>query len=83
LNEIKLALKNPQDVIKAVVSVQEENAKLKKQVELIRDKAKGLKTELATNQEINGIQFLHCKWILTQKELKIWHDLGNLGTNMF
>jgi alanyl-tRNA synthetase len=26
-------LKNPQDVIKAVVSVQEENAKLKKQVE--------------------------------------------------
>jgi alanyl-tRNA synthetase len=36
--------KNPQDVIKAVVSVQEENVKLKKQVEqLIRDKAKGLK----------------------------------------
>jgi alanyl-tRNA synthetase len=30
LNEIKLALKNPQDVIKAVVSVQEENVKKKK-----------------------------------------------------
>jgi alanyl-tRNA synthetase len=46
LNEIKLALKNPQDVIKAVVSVQE-NVKLKKQVEqLIRDKAKRIKTEL-------------------------------------
>jgi hypothetical protein len=40
LNEIKL-FENPQDVIKAVVS-QEENVKL--QVEqLIRDKAKGLK----------------------------------------
>jgi alanyl-tRNA synthetase len=49
LNEIKLALKNPQDVIKAVVSVQEENAKLKKQVEqLIRDKAKGLKNRIGT-----------------------------------
>jgi alanyl-tRNA synthetase len=37
LNEIKLF----EDVIKAVVSVQEENVKLKKQVEqLIRDKAK-------------------------------------------
>jgi alanyl-tRNA synthetase len=41
-------LKNPQDVIKAVVSVQEEN--VKKQVEqLIRDKAKGLKQIDATN----------------------------------
>jgi alanyl-tRNA synthetase len=28
-----LAFENPQDVIKAVVSVQEENVKLKKQVE--------------------------------------------------
>jgi cell division septum initiation protein DivIVA len=46
LNEIKLF----EDVIKAVVSVQEENVKLKKQVEqLIRDKAKGLKQIDATN----------------------------------
>jgi alanyl-tRNA synthetase len=41
------------------VSVQEENVKLKKQVEqLIRDKAKR-KTELTQQiQEINGVQFL-------------------------
>jgi alanyl-tRNA synthetase len=65
LNEIKL-IENPQDVIKAVVSVQEENAKLKKQVEqLIRDKAKGLKNELTQQiQEING-PVSWCKWILT------------------
>jgi alanyl-tRNA synthetase len=45
LNEIKLALKI-RKIIKAVVSVQEENVKLKKQVEqLIRD-AKGLKNRL-------------------------------------
>jgi alanyl-tRNA synthetase len=30
LNEIKLAKKNPQDVIKAVVSVQEEKSEIKK-----------------------------------------------------
>jgi alanyl-tRNA synthetase len=86
LNEIKLALKNPQDVIKAVVSVQEENAKLKKQVEqLIRDKAKGLKTELAKQiQEINGIQFLAVQVDLNAEGAKdLAYDLGNLGTNMF
>jgi alanyl-tRNA synthetase len=59
LNEIKLALKNPQDVIKGSVSTRRE-CKIKKQVEqLIRDKAKGLKTELTQQiQEINGVQFL-------------------------
>jgi alanyl-tRNA synthetase len=41
LDERLSSFENPQDVIKAVVSVQEENVKLKKQVEqLIRDKAK-------------------------------------------
>jgi alanyl-tRNA synthetase len=86
LNEIKLALKNPQDVIKAVVSVQEENAKLKKQVEqLIRDKAKGLKTELAQQiQEINGVQFLAVQVDLNPEGAKdLAYDLGILGTNMF
>ncbi|SDZ96325.1 alanyl-tRNA synthetase [Flavobacterium gillisiae] len=86
LNEIKLALKNPQDVIKAVVSVQEENAKLKKQVEqLIKDKAKGLKTELAQQiQEINGIQFLAVQVDLNPEGAKdLAYDLGSLGTNMF
>jgi alanyl-tRNA synthetase len=86
LNEIKLALKNPQDVIKAVVSVQEENVKLKKQVEqLIRDKAKGLKTELTQQiQEINGVQFLAVRVDLNPEGAKdLAYDLGKLGTNMF
>jgi alanyl-tRNA synthetase len=30
LNEVKTALKNPQDILKAVHSMQEENAKLAK-----------------------------------------------------
>lgn len=44
LASIKEALKNPQDTMKAVVSLQDENAKLKKQIEqLLKEKAKNLK----------------------------------------
>jgi alanyl-tRNA synthetase len=60
LFEIKDMLKNSQDPVKSVASLQEENAALKKQVEqLLKDKAKGLKNELiAELEEVNGIQFL-------------------------
>jgi len=60
LNEVKITLKNPQDVIKAVHSLQEDNAKLKKQVEqLIKEKIEALKNSLVADfQEINGINFL-------------------------
>ncbi|RUA16681.1 MAG: alanine--tRNA ligase, partial [Flavobacteriia bacterium] len=47
LFEIKDLLHNAQDPVKAVAGLQEENAALKKQVEqLLKDKAKGLKSEL-------------------------------------
>lgn len=60
LFEIKDMLKNPQDPVKSVASLQEENLSLKKQVEqLLKDKAKGLKNELIAELEnVNGIQFL-------------------------
>ncbi len=60
LAEIKETLKNPQDAIKAVVSLQDENAKLKKQVEqLLKDKIEGLKNNLVSEfQDVNGINFL-------------------------
>ena len=60
LNEISSTLKNPQDTMKAVVSLQDENTKLKKQVEqLLKDKINGLKNDLVTEfQEINGINFI-------------------------
>ena len=60
LAEIKETLKNPQDVLKSVASLQEDNSKLKKQVEqLVKDKIDGLKNNLINNfQEINGINFL-------------------------
>lgn len=86
LAEIKATLKNPQDTLKAVVSLQDENTKLKKQLEqLLRDKAKNLKGELAAElQEINGVQFLAKQVDLDANGAKdLAYELGNLGTNLF
>ena len=60
LAEIKETLKNPQDILKSVASLQDDNAKLKKQIEqLLKEKVEGLKNTLVTDfQEINGIHFL-------------------------
>lgn len=86
LEEINSLLKNPQDTIKAVVSLQDENAKLKKQLEqLLKDKAKNLKGELAGElQEINGVKFLARQVDLDPSGAKdLAYELGSLGTNLF
>lgn len=86
LEEINATLKNPQDTLKAVISLQDENAKLKKQLEaLLRDKAKNLKGELATElKEINGVQFLAKQVDLDATGAKdLAYELGTLGTNLF
>jgi len=86
LATIKEALKNPQDTIKAVVSLQEDNAKLKKQIEqLLKEKAKGLKGELAAQlQLVNGIQYLAAQVDLNPEGAKdLAYELGTLGTNLF
>jgi alanyl-tRNA synthetase len=60
LAEIKETLKNPQDILKSVASLQDDNAKLKKQIEqLLKEKVNGLKNTLVADfQDINGINFL-------------------------
>ena len=86
LNEVKVALKNPQDVLKAVHSLQEENAKLSKQIEaLMKDKVKNLKAGLiAELQEVNGVQFLAKQVDLNPEGAKdLAYELGTLGTNLF
>ena len=86
LSEIKSALKNPQDAVKAVVSLQDENAKLKKQVEaLLKEKAKNMKAELVSElQQINGVQFLAKQVDLNPEGAKdLAYELGNLGNNLF
>ena len=86
LDSIKEILKNPQDAIKAVVSLQEDNAKLKKQIEqLLKEKAKNLKGELASQlHEVNGVQFLATQVDLNAEGAKdLAYELGTLGTNLF
>ena len=86
LEDIKEALKNPQDALKAVTSLQDENAKLKKQLEaLLRDKAKNLKGELAGElKDVNGVRFLAKQVGLDATGAKdLAYELGSLGTNLF
>ncbi len=86
LKEINGVLKNAQDPIKAVVSLQDENAKLKKQLEaLLKDKAKNMKDDLAKElQEINGIQFLAKQVDLNPEGAKdLAYELGNTSKNLF
>ncbi len=86
LAALKETLKNPQDVLKSVVSLQEDNAKLKKQMEqLLREKAKHLKGDLASAwQEIEGIKFLAKQVDLNAEGAKdLAYELGTIGTNLF
>lgn len=86
LAELKETLKNPQDILKSVVSLQDDNAKLKKQIEqLLREKAKNLKGELASElKEINGIKFLAKQVDLNPEGAKdLAYELGNLDNNLF
>jgi alanyl-tRNA synthetase len=86
LEEINKTLKNPQDVIKAVHSLQDENSKLKKQLDLLlKEKAKNMKDKLAQAiQNINGIQFLAKQVDLSPEGAKdLAYELGTLGTNVF
>jgi alanyl-tRNA synthetase len=79
-------LKNAQDPVKSIISLQDDNAKLKKQIEqLLREKAKNLKGELAAElQEINGVKFLAKQVDLNPEGAKdLAYELGNLGDNLF
>ncbi len=86
LNEIKELLKNPQDTLKAVLSLQEENIRLKKQAEqLLKEKAKGLKAELINLiEEVNGVQFLAQEIDLDATGAKdLAYEIGNTSSNLF
>ncbi|WP_338841134.1 alanine--tRNA ligase [Flavobacterium ginsenosidimutans] len=86
LTEIKDALKNAQDPVKAIQALQDENAQLKKQLEtLLKDKAKNMKADLAKElQEINGVQFLAKQVDLNPEGAKdLAYELGNSYNNLF
>ncbi|QXP50511.1 alanine--tRNA ligase [Cellulophaga sp. HaHa_2_1] len=86
LSEVKVLLNNSKDPVKAVTSLQEENAKLKKEVEgLLRDKAKNLKGDLLTEiQSLDGIDFLAKKVDLDAAGIKdLSFELGSNKDNLF
>jgi alanyl-tRNA synthetase len=86
LAEIKETLKNPQDILKSVATLQEDNAKLKKQVEqLLKEKIEGLKNNLVAEfQEVNGIHFLAKQVELNMSATKdLTQALGTAKSNSF
>jgi alanyl-tRNA synthetase len=86
LFKIKDVLNNAQDPVKAVVSLQDENAKLRKEVEqLLKDKAKNLKGDLLNElEEINGIQFLAKKVDLDAAGIKdLSFEMGQNKNDLF
>jgi alanyl-tRNA synthetase len=86
LAEIKEVLKNPQDVLKSVASLQDDNAKLKKQLEqLVKEKIEGLKNTLVADfQEINGTQFLAKQVDLSMSSTKdLAQAIGTSKPNAF
>ncbi|MFM6953593.1 MAG: alanine--tRNA ligase [Sphingobacteriaceae bacterium] len=60
VQELKLVLKNPKDILQALTQLLDENTALKKEVEkATQEKALSLTTDLAKQAEsINGIQFI-------------------------
>ncbi|NMH25571.1 alanine--tRNA ligase [Flavobacterium solisilvae] len=86
LAEIKETLKNPQDILKSVASLQDDNAKLKKQIEqLLKEKVDGLKNMLVADfQEINGMNFLSKQVDLSMSATKdLAQAIGTSKPNSF
>ena len=85
-HEIKGLFKSTASPIESVRSLQDENAKLKKQIEgLLKDKAGNLKNELKNKiEKINGIHFLAAEIDLDQNTVKdLAFQLGGEIDNLF
>ena len=86
LFEIKDLLNNTKTPVKAVTELQNENSKLKKQIEyFLKDKAKNIKGSLKSELEnINGIQFLAKEVDLDASGIKdLAFGLGKEFNNLF
>ncbi len=86
LLDIKSVLKNPQEVLKSVENLNDENIKLKKQIEsLLKEKTKNLKVKFLTQlKDINGIKFLATQVDLNPEGAKdLAYELGNDYQNLF
>lgn len=86
LNKIKMNLKNPSNIIQTIDNLQNENTKLKKEVEnLLKEKAGSLKEDLLKNIEnINGVNFISTEVKLDGGTIKtLAFDLANKVDKLF
>ena len=84
--EVKKVLQNTNDPLKSIVTIQEENSDLKKQIQtLLKEKGKNLKTDLKNEiSEMNGINFLAKQVDLDANGIKdISFELGGEIDNLF
>ena len=84
--EVKKVLQNTSDPLKSIVTIQEENSDLKKQIQtLLKEKGKNLKTDLKNEiSEMNGINFLTKQVDLDANGIKdISFELGGEIDNLF
>jgi alanyl-tRNA synthetase len=86
LDDIKEVLGNAQDPVKAVSGLQQENNELKKQIaQLLKEKAKNLKGDLAQElHDVNGVQFLAKQLDLDAAGIKdLSFEMGQNTENLF
>ncbi|MEN8188004.1 MAG: alanine--tRNA ligase [Bacteroidota bacterium] len=86
LNEIRSALKNPASVIQTIDNLQNENTKLKKEVEqLLKEKAGSLKDDLIKKAEnINGVNFISAEVEMDGGTIKnLAFDIAKKVDNLF
>ncbi|MBT8260688.1 MAG: alanine--tRNA ligase, partial [Bacteroidia bacterium] len=85
-SKMRTLLNNSKEPVKALEALQEENSKLKKQIEsLLKDKAKNLKGNLKDEfEDVNGINFLAKKVDLDASGMKdLCFELGKETSNLF
>ena len=84
--EIKKVLQNTKDPLKSIITIQEENSDLKKQIQtFLKEKGKNLKTALKNEiSEMNGVNFLAKQVDLDANGIKdISFELGGEFDNLF
>jgi alanyl-tRNA synthetase len=84
--DVKNTLKNAKDPVKAIISLQDENTLLKKQIEtFVKEKIKALKTQLKSEiLEVNGVNFLATKIDMEAATIKdLAHELGSETESLF
>ena len=84
--EIKKVLQNTKDPLKSIITIQEENSDLKKQIQtFLKEKGKNLKTDLKNEiSEMNGVNFLAKQVDLDANGIKdISFELGGEFDNLF